>query len=322
MTSPGASAARFPAAMHFSGVWPFVLFTLAVLAVVAVDLRIAARRRGPLSIAGAGLWSAVWVGLAVAFGLWLGRVRGADDALAYFAAYLTEESLSVDNMVVFVAVFEYFRVPPAYQQRVLFWGILGAIVLRGSMIAAGIELFERVGWIGYVFGAFLVLAGLRLLRRPRPAAAQSGSGILRLVARVVPVTGDCRDATFVRRDRGRLTVTPLLVALIVIELSDVVFATDSIPAVFGVTRDPFLVYTSNLLAVLGLRSLYFLVAGFLPRLRFLHFGLAAVLVFVGAKMLAANVVDVPVLVSLAVIVCAVGVAAVGSVLAARADAAS
>ncbi|HKO16490.1 MAG TPA: TerC/Alx family metal homeostasis membrane protein, partial [Gemmatimonadaceae bacterium] len=274
---------------------------------------------GRLGVSAAAIWSCIWVGLAVAFGLWLGRARGTDDALAYFAAYLTEESLSVDNMLVFVAVFEYFRVPPAYQPRVLVWGILGAIVLRGLMIAAGVELFERVAWIGYVFGAFLVVMGLRLLRQHRAGASESGAGVLRLVARIVPVTGDCRDARFIHRVNGRFAVTPLLVALVVIELTDAAFATDSIPAVFGVTRDPFLVYTSNLLAVLGLRSLYFLVAGFLPRLRYLHYGLAVVLAFVGAKMLAADVVDVPVLVSLAVIACAVGIAAAASVLAAPAN---
>ena len=217
-------------------------------------------------------------------------------------------------MVVFVAVFSYFGVPAAYQHRVLFWGILGAVVMRGLMIAAGVALLGRFAWVTYVFGAFLVFAGVRMLRR-RGAPGESGGGLLRLVRRFVPVTEECRDAAFFRRVDGRLSVTPLFIALVVIELSDAVFATDSLPAVFGVTRDPFLVYTSNLLAVLGLRSLYFLVSGVLPRLRYLRYGLAAILGFVGAKMLAADVVEVPVWLSLAVIVVAIATAAAASVLA-------
>ena len=297
-----------------SGALPFVIFTLVVLALVALDIAFALRRRGPLTTRAAAAWSLVWVGLALGFGLWLARSRGTDDALAYLAAYLTEESLSVDNMVVFVAVFTYFGIPTAYQPRVLLWGILGAIVLRGAMIALGVELLDRVGWITYLFGAILLVAGLRTLR-PRGATTERGGGVLRLVARVVPVTGECRDAAFFRRgDGGHLSVTPMLVALVVIEVSDVVFATDSLPAVFGITRDPFLVYTSNMLAVLGLRSLYFLVAGWLPRLRYLRYGLAAILVFVGGKMLAANVVVVPTTLSLGVIALAVGLSAAASLL--------
>jgi tellurite resistance protein TerC len=298
------------------GAWPFVRFTLAVLALVAVDLGISARRRGPPTTRVAATWSVVWVALALGFGLWVARARGPDDALVYVAAYLTEESLSLDNVVVFVAVFAYFGVPVAYQHRVLFWGILGAVVMRGAMIAAGVALLDRFAWVTYVFGAFLVFAGVRMLRR-RGAPAESGGGLLRLVARFVPVTEECRDAAFFRRVDGRWSVTPLFVALVVIELSDVMFATDSIPAVFGVTRDPFLVYTSNLLAVLGLRSLYFLVAGVLPRLRYLRYGLAAILGFVGAKMLAADVVEVPVAVSLAVVAGALALTAAASLLPAR-----
>ena len=302
------------------GLWPYAAFTLAVLALLAADLALAARRPRVQTVRAAAAWTAVWVGLALAFALWLAHARGRDDALAYLAAYLTEESLSLDNMVVFVAVFAYFGVPAAYRQRVLLWGILGAIVLRGVMIAAGVELFDRVAWVSYVFGAFLVLTGLRMLRRADEGAR--GGGILRLVRRFVPVTEECRDAAFFRRVGGHLSVTPLFVTLVVIEASDLVFATDSLPAVFGVTRDPFLVYTSNLLAVLGLRSLYFLVAGVLPRLRYLRYGLAVVLAFVGAKMLAADVVEVPVWLSLAVIVLAVGAATAASLLAERVSAKS
>lgn len=300
--------------MH--GAWPFVLFTAGVLALVAVDLGVSARRPGPLTIRGAAAWSAVWIAVALGFGLWLARVRGREDALAYFAAYLTEESLSLDNVVVFVAVFAYFRVPAAYQQRVLFWGILGAIGMRGAMIAAGVALLKRFEWISYVFGAFLAFTAVRLLRR-HPAPGEGENGLLRLVRRVVPVTEECRDAAFFRRVDGRLTVTPLFITLVVIELADAIFAIDSLPAVLGVTRDPFLAYTSNLLAVLGIRSLYFLVAGVLPRLRYLRFGLAAILMFVGVKLLLAPIVEVPTWLSLSVIALAMGAAAAASLAGSR-----
>ena len=293
--------------------WLYLGFTAGVLALAGAELLLSARRPGPPTVRRAAIWSAVWVGAALGFGGWLGHVRGHEDALAYGAAYLTEESLSLDNMIVFVTIFAYFGIPAAFQQRVLLWGILGAIVMRGAIIAAGAALLARAEWITYLFGAFVLVVGLRLLR-PRSATREKGGSLLPLVARFIPVTERCQDASFVRRVDGRLAVTPLLVALIVIELSDVVFAVDSLPAVFGVTRDPFLVYTSNLLAVLGLRSLYFIVAGMLPRLRYLRYGVAAVLVFVGVKMLAGNFLQLSAGLSLGVIVLAIGSAAAASLL--------
>jgi tellurite resistance protein TerC len=310
---PGGEAATGPWATGSwaTGPWPYLLFTLPLLALGALDLGLATRRRGPPTMRSAVAGSLAWVGVALGFGLWVANARGRDDGLAFLAAYLTEASLSLDNMVVYVAVFAYFGVPGRLQQRVLLWGILGAIVMRGLMIAAGLALLERIAWITYAFGAFLLVAGLRMLRARTPSR-QRGGRLLRLVARLVPVVEPCGDATFLRRVGGRLAVTPLLVTLLVIELSDAVFATDSLPAVFGVTRDPFLVYTSNLLAVMGLRHLYFLVAGALPRLRYLRYGLAAILVFVGAKMLAADVVAVPAWVSLVVIAMSIGAATAAS----------
>lgn len=296
-------------------IWTYVVFTIGVLVVVGIDLGLATRAHAAPTMRGAAVWSAVWIALAVGFGFWIAHRRGTADALTFFAAYLTEDSLSLDNIVVFVAVFAYFGVPLAYQHRVLFWGILGAVVMRGSMVAAGIALLSRFTWITYVFGAFLVYAGIRALRKTGDPSA-AGGRMLRLVARFVPVTAECRDASFFQRVDGRLHVTPLFVALIVIELSDAVFATDSLPAVFGVTRDPFIVYTSNMLAVLGLRSLYFLVSGFIPRLRYVRYGLAAILVFVGGKMLLGEVIDVPIWLSLAVIVLAIAVATAASLIAA------
>lgn len=292
------------------GLWPLALFTLGLLAVLGVDLAISARRGAPPGLRTSILWTVVWIALAFGFGMWIDPICGRDASLSYFAAYLTEDSLSLDNMAVFIAVFAYFGVKPVLQHRVLFWGILGAVVMRALMVFAGLALLARFSWVTYIFGAFLVYAGVRALLR-KAASDQQGGGILRLVSRWIPVAGG-EDASFFRRVRGRFGVTPLFVALIVIELSDAAFAIDSIPAVFGVTRDPFLVYSSNMLAVLGLRSLFFLVAGVLPRLRYLRFGLAAILIFVGVKMLASNVVEIPAWASLAVIALAIAIASLAS----------
>jgi len=294
------------------GLWHYVLFTAALLLVVGADLLTSARRKAPPSTRAAAVWVVGWIALAAGFGLWLGHQFGTPHSLAFFAAYVTEEALSLDNMMVFVAVFGYFAIPSELQHRVLGWGIMGAVVMRALMILAGVELLQRFGWITYIFGAFLVFGGLRLLR-PRSSEGATGGWIVRFVNRFVPVTRELRGPSFFARVDGRVAVTPLFVTLIVIELSDVVFATDSIPAVFGVTRDPYLVYTSNILAVLGMRSLYFLIAGVLPRLRYLRFGLAAILVFVGGKMLVADVVDIPIGWSLLAILLAIGVATVASV---------
>jgi tellurite resistance protein TerC len=302
-----------------SGPWPLVYFTLGLFGLLAIDLGLSARRKAPPSLRTSMIWTAVWLTVAVGFGLWIGWVRGRDDALAFFAAYLTEDSLSLDNMVVFIAVFGFFGVPAALQHRVLFWGIIGAVIMRGLMVAAGIALLDRFSWITYIFGAFLVFAGVRAFIR-QPSAEKSERGILRLLSRWIPLAPQCDDAAFFRRTKGHFGVTPLFVALVVIELSDAAFAVDSLPAVFGVTRNPFIVYTSNMLAVLGLRSLFFLVAGVLPELRYLRVGLAAILVFVGGKMLLGDFVEVPIWFSLAFIVLAIAVATVASVAAAnRAD---
>ena len=309
-----------PTCHAVQGVWPLALFTVGLLAVISIDLLLSARRNAPPRLRTSIIWTILWILLAFGFGLWLDAICGRDASLSYFAAYITEDSLSLDNMAVFIAVFAYFGIAPALQHRVLFWGILGAVVTRALMVFAGLVLLTRFSWVTYIFGAFLIYAGWRALRRPS-SGDREGGGILRLVSRWVPVT-ECRDASFFRRVGGRINVTPLFVALIVIELSDAAFAVDSIPAVFGVTRDPFLVYSSNMLAVLGLRSLFFLVAGVLPRLRYLRFGLAAILIFVGAKMLASNIVEIPAWASLAFIGLAIAIATAASLRRARCESAA
>jgi len=290
---------------------PFVVFTAVLLILVFVDVGLSSRRSGPITFRQAAVSSAAWIGLAIGFGMWIAFTRGKDAGLEFFAAYVTEESLSLDNMVVFIAIFASFAVPDEYRHRVLSWGVIGAIAMRAGAIFAGAALLDRLSWVRYVFGALLIIASVRLLRS-REATANSSGGILQLVQRFIPVTNEYRGTAFVTRVDGRLSVTPLFVALVAIELSDIVFATDSIPAVFAVTRDPFLVFTSNMLAVVGLRSLYFLVAGFIPRLRYIRYGLTAILGFVGVKMLIADVVEISTGVSLIVIGIAIGTSVAAS----------
>jgi tellurite resistance protein TerC len=286
---------------------------MAVVALVLVDLAVAGRRTERMSFPRASLLSAIWIGIAVGFGFWIAHTRGSDDAYAFFAAYLIEQSLSLDNMVVFLAIFASFAVPEAQQPRVLLWGVFGAIVMRAAAIFAGVALLDRLDWVRYVFGAILIFGAVRLLQshitgeRPRTT-------IPRLVGRVIPITPDFHGAAFFWRMNGRWAVTPLFLALVAVELSDIVFATDSIPAVFAATRDPFLVYTSNLLAVLGLRSLYFLVAGIIPRLRYVRYGLAIILALVGARMMLADIVPVSTRVFLIAIGVTMAISVVASLL--------
>jgi tellurite resistance protein TerC len=292
--------------------WPWVAFTAFVLAVLALDLGVFHRKAHEVTVREAATWSAVWVALALAFAYGVHRVMGPDAGLQFLGGYLIEKALSVDNIFVFVLVFSYFGVPPRYQHRVLFWGILGALVMRGAMIAAGAALLARFHWVVYLFGAFLVVTGVRMAVRRDDPVSPEGSPVIRLVRRLVPVSGRYHGQRFLVREGGRLVATPLLVALAIVETTDLVFAVDSIPAVFAVTTEPFLVYTSNVFAILGLRSLYFLLARVIHRFHHLKLGLSAVLVFVGAKMLLADVVTVPVGVSLGVIALVLGASVAAS----------
>jgi TerC family integral membrane protein len=245
-----------------------------------------------------------WVGVGLAFGVWVAITRGAEAAAEYYAAYLLEESLSVDNIFVFVIIFSQLQIPPQYQRRVLRWGVAGALVFRGLMVGTGIALIQRVAWILYPFAAFILFAAWRMLfgqERERRVVEGACDVCSTWVARVVPVTPVVRGPEFWRREGGRLVATPLLVALVVIETTDLVFALDSVPAVLSVTRNPLLVYSSNVLAMLGLRSLYFVIADALDRLRYLRQGLAAILLFTGVKMLAAEWVHVSPIMSVAII---------------------
>jgi tellurite resistance protein TerC len=295
--------------------WGF--FGLIVLVMLALDLGVLRRKAREVRFNEALGWSAAWVLCAVGFGAavyaWFGKQR----ALEFAAAYLLEKSLSVDNLFVFVLVFGAFAVPRALQHRVLYWGIIGALVMRGVFIALGITLIQRFHWIIYVFGALLVVTAIRLLRQNETEPDPRNSWAYRTFSRLVPSTHEYVGGSFIVRSGGRRLATPLFAVLVVIEVSDVVFAIDSIPAVFAVTTDPFIVYTSNILAILGLRSLYFLLAAVLHRFQHLKFGLAVVLGFVGFKMLASEFIKVPILTSLAVIGGAFGLSIVTSLFATR-----
>jgi tellurite resistance protein TerC len=284
--------------------WAGALAGFAVL--IAADLRFTTGAAGGLR--GSALLSALWIAAAVAFGgiLWLWQ--GAALAGQYYAGYVLEKALSVDNILVFVLLFASLRVPVPLQRRVLQYGVIGALVLRGGLIAAGGVLIGHAGWIFYVFGALVLLAGVRMFR---PAAGRPRENLVaRLLRRVLPITGDYASDRFVVRDGARIAATPLLVALVAVEVTDLVFALDSIPAVFGVTSNLFVVFTSNAFAVLGLRALYFVLAGWVDRFVFLKPGIALLLIFIGVKMLISPVAELPVTASLAVIAVVV-VSAVG-----------
>lgn len=277
-----------------TSLWPWVAFNAAVLVILTVDLGLFHRSEHPVSVREAGAWTAVWVTLALAFAAGIFLVQGAQTGTEFLSGYLIEYSLSVDNIFVFVLIFSHFGTKREYQHRVLFWGIIGALLMRGAMIAVGAALIQRFEWVTYLFGAVLVVAGVRMWVAGEQGEVDAETNpVLRLIRRVVPVSTRSHGKRFFTREtdtRGRLrtVATPLFVTLVLIEVMDLVFAVDSIPAVFAVTRTPFIVYTSNVCAILGLRSLYFLLAGAIHRLQYLHYGLAVILAFVGAKMLLAE----------------------------------
>ncbi|MEX2540971.1 MAG: TerC family protein [Trueperaceae bacterium] len=296
----------------------WVGFLVFVLAMLALDLGVFNRRERVISVRQAGYWVAFWVSLGLLFNVGLFFWAGPQFALEFLTGYLIEYSLSVDNIFVFVLLFSAFAVPARYQHRVLFWGILGALVMRGLMIFLGVALLESFHWIIYVFGAFLLFAGLRLLFGNNDELVDvQRNPVLRLVRRFVPLTERYHGSRFFVREAGRLAATPLLLVLVVVEATDVVFAVDSIPAIFAITREPFIVFTSNIFAILGLRSLYFLLAGIIDRFVYLEYGLAAILSFVGLKMLSSGFFHPPTWVSLVVIVAILVVSIGASLLSGR-----
>jgi TerC family integral membrane protein len=294
--------------------WVWVAFNLCVLAILAIDLGIFHRQAHEVSVREAAAWTATWITLSLCFNAGIYHFLGAKAGLEFLTGYLIEQALSVDNIFVFVLIFTYFSVPARYQHRILFWGILGALIMRGTMIGVGTVLIHRFEWILYIFGAFLVFTGIRMALVEEKGIDVDANPVMTLMRRVLPISNRYSGQKFFVRDAGKLIATPLFAVLVLVETTDVVFAVDSIPAIFAVTTDPFLVYTSNVCAILGLRSLYFLLAGIVDKFRFLQLGLSIVLVFVGAKMLLADVYKIPVGVSLGVVAGILIVAIVGSLL--------
>ena len=286
--------------MHTS-LWFWIAFNAGVLCVLAIDLFGFQRKAHAPSTKEAAIWTAVWAALSLGFNALIWCLEGPAKALEFLTGYLVEYSLSVDNIFVFVLVFSYFAVPPTYQHRVLFWGILSALILRGVMIGVGVVFVETFHWALYLFGALLLFTGIKMFLSRKGAGDIERNPLIRLVRRLLPVSDTYHGARFTVRRAGRRLLTPLALVLIMIEVTDVLFAVDSIPAIFGITRDPFIVYTSSVCAILGLRSLYFLLAGVVHKFVYLKPALAIVLTFIGAKMLLADVYHIPTAVSLGVV---------------------
>src|SRR5271167_2467994 len=291
--------------------WIFwLVFNLFVLAMLALDLGLFHREKHAVEVREAISWTLVWITLAACFAVLIyffghavvGHARpNSVLSLEFVTGYLIELSLSVDNLFVFLLIFRYFRVPRAFQHQVLFWGVLGALVMRAIFIAAGITLLNRFHWFIYIFGAILIYSGVKLLRQKGEQIHPEANPVLRGFRRLFPVTKDYEDGRFfVRRGMVRYA-TPLAIVLLLVETTDLLFATDSIPAVLAVTREPFIVYTSNVFAILGLRSLYFALAGMIEMFHFLHYGLSIILIFIGVKMIASNYLEIPITLALAMV---------------------
>jgi tellurite resistance protein TerC len=288
--------------------WAWVAVIAFILAMLAVDLLFFHREAHEVSIKEAATWSGIWIGISLVFGGIVWATLGGQAAGEYISGYLIEKSLSVDNLFVFALLLSYFAVPIEHQHRLLYWGVLGALVARAIFIFAGVAVLETFHWTIYVFGALLVITGARMATHSDTEVHPDRNPLLNLLRRAMPITDEYHGQHFFVRRDGRRWATPLLAVLVVIETSDIIFAIDSIPAIFAITRNTFLVFTSNAFAILGLRALYFLLAGFLGRLTYLNVGLAAVLVFVGIKMLLTDVYHIPVWASLLAIASMIGVA--------------
>jgi len=300
--------------MIATNIWFWVGFIAFVLAMLALDLGVFNRTPHVVRAKEAAIWTAVWVGLALLFAAGLAVFETHQAALTFLTGYVIEESLSIDNIFVIVLIFQYFAVPAQYQHRVLFWGILGALVMRGVFIGLGAALLARFEWIIYLFGALLVITGVRMALKQDEEFDGDQNPIVKLARRMLPITDGYRGKHFFAVEDGKRFATPLLLVLVLVEFTDLIFAIDSIPAIFGITRDPFLVFTSNIFAVMGLRSLFFLLATVVQKFHLLKYGLAVILTFVGAKMLLERWIHVPIMLSLAVVLGVLALSIVASLI--------
>jgi len=279
----------------------FLLFNLLVIALLLLDLFVFNRKDHEINIKEALAWSAFWIVLALAFGWVIYLWRGQASSLEYFAGYLVEKSLSADNVFVFIMIFSYFHIPKMYQHKILFWGIVGALVMRGIFIFVGVALIAKFHWLLYILGIFLVYLGLKIIFRKETEIHPEKNPVLRLFHKIMPFSHEHDGGSFFVRRHGKLCATPLFVALLVVETTDVIFAVDSIPAVMAITLDPFIIYTSNVFAILGLRALYFALAGLMNVFSYLHYGIGIILTYVGIKMLISKWYAIPVGISLGII---------------------
>jgi tellurite resistance protein TerC len=280
----------------------WITFNAAVLALLAMDLFVFHRQPKAMSLRSASVMSLVWVLLSLSFCAWIWHTCGSKSGMEFLTGYLVEYSLSVDNIFVFVMLFSFFRVPAEHQYRVLFWGVLGAIIMRGALIGVGVMLVQRFHWVLYIFGAFLVFTGLKMLLSKQDELAEpSNNSVLRLLRRCLPLSNEYHGKNFMVRQGGRWMFTPLAVVLVMVETTDLIFALDSIPAIFAITQDPFLVYSSNICAILGLRALYFVLAGCVHEFIFLKAGLSIVLTFIGCRMLSEPFFHIPTPVALGIV---------------------
>ncbi|MEO5952145.1 MAG: TerC family protein [Chloroflexia bacterium] len=300
--------------MFLDPIWWWFIFTAGVLVLLAVDLGVFHKDDHVISVKEALLWSGAWTVLALGFNVGVWIVGGAQAGVEFFTGYMIERSLSIDNIFVFILLFSFFAVPAKYQYKVLFWGIIGALIMRVTLILVGATLIKEFHWVIYLFGGLLVVSGIRMALQGENHVEPDKNPVVRLFRRIMPVTSEYHGGSFFVRSMGKLAATPLFLVLLVVETTDLVFALDSIPAIFAVTSDPFIVYTSNVFAILGLRAMYFALAGIMDRFHYLKLGLAATLVFVGAKMLLSDVVHIPVLVALGVVAGIIATAVVASLL--------
>jgi len=289
-------------------------FNLFVVGMLALDLGVFHRKAHEVRIREALLWSAFWIALSLLFNVGIYVWRGSETALEFLTGYLLEKSLSVDNIFVFLMIFAYFRVPYLHQHKVLFWGILGALIMRALFIFMGIALIEKFHWIIYIMGGFLIITGIKMATQKDSDINPERNPVLRLVRRLVPVTENYEGGRFFVRRSGRLFATPLFIVVLVVETTDVVFAVDSIPAILAITIDPFIVYTSNVFAILGLRALYFALAGVMRLFHYLPYGLSFILVFVGIKMLLVDIYKIPIGVALGTVAGVLALSVIASIL--------
>jgi tellurite resistance protein TerC len=292
----------------------WVGFNIFVLLLLALDLGVFHRGAKVIKVKESLVWSAVWIIVALLFNAVIYFWRGTDIALQFLTGYLVERSLSVDNLFVFLLIFNYFRVPAAYQYKVLFWGILGALIMRAIFIAAGVTLINMFHWMIYVFGAFLVIIAVKIALEKEKEIHPENNPVLKLFRKFTPVTKNYIDDNFFIKKDGKTFATPMFIVLLVIETTDIIFAVDSIPAILAITTDPFIVYSSNVFAILGLRALYFALAGVMELFRYLNIGLAVILAFVGVKMLISNYYEISVTIALGVVVLTLAVSILASII--------